>query len=123
MPILSVKDVLKSADFFAAMGFEIAGHWNNDDGSVNFAIVHLDTVTVGLMRDLDARGSGENWVSYFYLNDINAFADHIQGNGIELAREIVDQVYGCRDLEVIDLDGNRMCFGQDLTPGSAGPGL
>jgi len=123
MPILSVKDVLASVDFFETLGFASAGHWNNDDGSVNFAIVVMDGITIGLMRDVNARGTGENWAAYFYVADIDALADHVQANSVPLAREMVDQFYGCRDFEIIDPDGNRMCFGQDLTPGPQGAGL
>lgn len=124
MPILQVKDVLAAAEFYRDVcGFAIAGSWNNDDGSVNFAIIVMDHITIGLMRDVDAGGTGENWAAYLYINDVQAFADHVEGNGHQLARELVDQFYGCRDCEIIDPDGNRLCFGQDLTPGEAGPGL
>lgn len=123
MPILSVKDVLASADFYRGLGFTKAGHWLNDDGSANFAIVVMDTITLGLMRDTDARGSGENWVSYCYVSDIEALSDLAQSNGIAFARGMVDQPYGCRDFEIIDLDQNRLCFGQDMSPTETGPGL
>ncbi|GLQ35515.1 hypothetical protein GCM10007939_17980 [Amylibacter marinus] len=123
MPILSVRDVLKSVEFFECLGFSSAGHWNNDDGTVNFSIIVLDDITLGLMRDVDARGTGENWAAYLYVADIDALADHAQANNVVLAREIVDQFYGCRDFEIIDPDGNRLCIGQDQTPGERGPGL
>lgn len=124
MPILPVTDVAATSAFFAdGLGFNLAGSWENDDGSINFAIVQMDAITIGLAYNADAVGTGENWASYFYLSDIAAFADHVVGNGVLLAREIVDQPYGCRDLEILDPDGNRLCFAQDMSPTAAGPGL
>lgn len=124
MPILSVKDVEKSTEFFTeGLGFIKAGQWDNDDGSVNFSIVVMDTITLGLMRDQNASGTGDNWAAYLYIEDIDAFQDQISNNGIIPTGEIIDQPYGCRELEIMDIDDNRICFGQDLSPTEAGPGL
>lgn len=123
MPILPVRDVLASADFFAGLGFQTAGHWKDDDGTVSFAIIIMDTITIGLSRDIESTGSGDTWCAYLYLSDIDAFADLAETSGIKVARPMVDQPYDCRDLEILDLDGNRLCFGQDLSPTKAGPGL
>lgn len=124
MPILSVKDVSKSIGFFVqGLGFTQAGQWKGDDGLANFAIVMLDGITIGLSYDIEAKGSGENWAAYFYVSDIEAFAAHIQSNGVILHREVTEQFYGCRDLEIVDVDQNKLCFGQDLSPDDNGPGL
>ena len=37
-----------------------------------------------------------------------------QDKAIQIARQICDQIYGCRDFEVEDCNGYRLCFGQDL---------
>jgi hypothetical protein len=31
-----------------------------------------------------------------------------------IARDLCDQMYGCRDFDVLDCNGYRLCFGQDL---------
>lgn len=124
MPILSVKDVEKSTDFFTqGLGFHLAGQWADEDESVSFSIVVMDHLTIGLSRDKDAVGSSKNWAAYFYVADIDAFAAQILGNGVLLHRDLINQVYGCRDLEIADLDGHILCFGQDMAPGEKGPGL
>jgi len=33
---------------------------------------------------------------------------------VKIARDICDQPYGCRDFEIEDCNGYRICFGQDL---------
>ena len=123
MPVLAVTDVDKTAEFFVSgLGFSLAGKWTEDDGVPTFAIVRMDDITVGMQVVEKAVPTGP-WATYLYIEDVDAFADQIQGNGVALEREPMDRFYGCRDLEVKDPDGNLLCFGQDLSPCEAGPGL
>lgn len=123
MPVLSVKDVENSAEFFTKqLGFSLAGFWKDDTDKPRFAIVIMDNITVGLQRG-KASGSDGQWAAYFYVADIEAFATHAVSKGVRVHREMADQSYGCRDIEIEDLDGNVLCFGQDLLPGKNGPGL
>jgi len=123
MPILSVKDVEKSAGFFTtALGFSLGGFWKDDADLPHFAIVVMDSITVGLRRAKATGGDGQ-WSAYFYVADIEAFAAQAAGNDVNINREVVAQPYGCRDMEIEDLDGNILCFGQDMLPGKNGPGL
>ena len=82
----------------------------------------LDMITVGLLR-ADKGGSGDDWAAYFYLEDIDAFADQVLAKGINVLRGPEDSFYGCREIEVVEPSGNRLCFAQDLRPGVDGPGL
>ncbi len=123
MPVLTVKEIEKSVEFFTAgLGFVLAGSWKDDEGKPSFAIVVMDNITVGLQRGTPKKESGP-WAAYFYVQDIDAFAAQIESNGIRLKCQVTDQFYGCRDLEVEDYDRNVLCFGQDRTPREAGPGL
>ena len=124
MPILTVKNVAANIKFYRdGLGFALAGTWDDKNGTPNFAIVVFDGITIGLTKDAKAKGSGEHWAGYFYVTDIAAFVDHVEGQGLKLSRRVKDQDYGCRDCELLDPDGNRLCFGQDLYPSEAGPGL
>ena len=123
MPVLSVKDVESSAEFFTKqLGFSLAGFWKDDAGKPRFAIVIMDNITVGLQGGKACSNDGQ-WAAYFYVADIEAFATHAASKGVKVHREVTDQPYGCRDMEIEDLDGNILCFGQDLLPGENGPGL
>jgi predicted enzyme related to lactoylglutathione lyase len=123
MPILSVKDVEKSAGFFTGgLGFSFAGSWQDDDGVPDFAIVVLDHITVGLQRARQVKAS-DAWAAYFYVEDIEAYAAQVTGSGVGLTSEVADRPYGTREMQVTDPDGNVLCFGQDLSPGKNGPGL
>ena len=82
MPVLAVADVDKSTDFFVnGLGFSHAGTWKDDDGVSNFAIVVLDGITVGLNVG-QSKGSGGPWSAYFYVEDIDAYAAQVTGNGV-----------------------------------------
>lgn len=124
MPVLHVDDVEASADWFEkALGFELAGVWRDEDAPPRFAIVRLDDITLGLSRSAGEAGRGEGWAAYLFLEDIDAFADEILGRGVAVERGPEDTFYHCRELEVVEPSGNRICFAQDLKPGPDGPGL
>ena len=123
MPILPASSVKDTVAFFTdGLGFELAGVWSNDSQPASFAIVQLDQITVGIAKS-EKPASSQGWAAYFYVADISAFADHILGNGVPLLRGPEDSFYHCLELEIEDPNGNRLCFAQDLKPGSNGPGL
>jgi catechol 2,3-dioxygenase-like lactoylglutathione lyase family enzyme len=123
MPILQSTDVDASVDFYTVgLGFSLAGTWKNDDGGTDFAIVQMDSITLGLQR-ADAIQAGDKWAAYLYVADIEAFRDQIQANAVRLHRDLEAKFYGCQDLDIRDPDGNILCFGQDMSPGKNGPGL
>lgn len=123
MPILPANDLAASVAFYTdKLGFDLAGQWQNDDGTPNFAIVQLGDVTLGLAAS-DRAGSGDDWAAYVYVEDIDAFTDQVLGRGVKLDRGPEDSFYHCREVEVVDPNGNRLCIAQDLKPGADGPGL
>ena len=123
MPILPASDLEAAVGFYSVkLGFDLAGQWNNEDGAPNFAIVQLGDVTLGLSA-ADREGSGDDWSAYVYVEDIGAFTDQILGRGVKILRGPEDSFYHCREVEVTDPHGNRLCFAQDLKPGADGPGL
>jgi len=123
MPVLIVTNIDKSVDFYEnGLGFSTAGKWVKQDGTPDFAIVVLDNITLALQSGEPVKHQAP-WCAYLYVTDIEAYGAEITGKGVVLTREITDQFYGCRDLEIKDPDGNILCFGQDLSPGKNGPGL
>jgi predicted enzyme related to lactoylglutathione lyase len=69
----------------------------------------------GLMRPnstLDPEGGA--WDAYVWIDDANALYAEYKAKGVRIARDICDEPYGCRDFDVEDCNGYRLCFGQDL---------
>ena len=58
---------------------------------------------------------GEAWDAYIWVDDANALFAEFKSRGVTIARDICDQPYGCRDFDVEDCNGYRLCFGHDLT--------
>jgi uncharacterized glyoxalase superfamily protein PhnB len=43
-----------------------------------------------------------------------SFICRLKSKGVKITREIADRLYGCRDFDVEDCNGYRLCFGQDI---------
>ncbi|MEM9715453.1 MAG: glyoxalase superfamily protein [Pseudomonadota bacterium] len=122
MPVLQVTDIDQSVAFFKdKLGFSTASIWDHEGQKV-FAIVGMDMITLALQVHGPV-GTGDVWACYCYVDDIDAYADDVRRRGGDIVWGPEDAPYGCREIEVIDPDGNRICFGQDLSPGDLGPGL
>ncbi|GGA18825.1 glyoxalase superfamily protein [Neptunicoccus cionae] len=123
MPVLPAGDLAAGVAFYTGkLGFDLAGQWTNEDGTPNFAIVQLGGITLGLTAS-DRPASDGDWAAYFYLEDIDAFTDQVLGRGVKLLRGPEESFYHCKEVELADPHGNRMCFAQDMKPGADGPGL
>ncbi len=120
MPILQVRDVRASADFYAQLGFVCHGFWGDPPA---FAIVQRGEVTLGVF--LPASGTivpNDQWAAYIYVDDVDALHAELTAEGVQ-PTAVEDQPYGCRDFDVTDSDGHRIAFGQDVTSNANGPGL
>jgi predicted enzyme related to lactoylglutathione lyase len=57
---------------------------------------------------------GEAWDAYIWVEDADALYREFKAKGVKIAREICDQPYGCRDFDVEDCNGYRLCFGHSI---------
>lgn len=56
------------------------------------------------------------WDVYVKVNSLNALHAELQHAGARITRPIEATVYGMREFEVTDPDGNVLCFGEDTDP-------
>ena len=71
--------------------------------------------TTGAMRPNHvADPEGGAWDTYIWIDDADALNAEFKARGVKIARDIRDQPYGCRDFDIEDCNGYRLCFGQDL---------
>jgi predicted enzyme related to lactoylglutathione lyase len=54
------------------------------------------------------------WDVYVWIDDADAVHAESVAKAVKIARKICDQPHGCRELAVEDLNGYRLCFGQDI---------
>ena len=120
-PFFLVDDVVATANYYRdKLGFTYERFWNEPP---SFCMVRRRGVTImlcklertGVMRPnhgVDPEGSA--WDAYIWVDDADALHAELRSRGVTIAREICDQPYGCRDFDVEDCNGYRLCFGQDL---------
>ncbi|MDJ0637664.1 MAG: glyoxalase superfamily protein [Paracoccaceae bacterium] len=110
IPVLRVSDYPRAKAFWTeALGFECIEEGGDP---ARFGIFRRDaaTVFVDAWHGADPETS-PGWRAYFHIDDVDAFAASLDW------RPIIgpgDKPYGMRELEVLDPDGNRLCFGQDI---------
>lgn len=58
--------------------------------------------------------SRDAWDAYVWIEDADDLYTEFRSRGVKITREICDQPYGCRDFDIDDCNGYRLCFGQDI---------
>jgi predicted enzyme related to lactoylglutathione lyase len=105
LPELPVVDVGAAvAHYRDVLGFYI-NHQQDDLG-----VMDRDEITVLLIPRTDLRpGIGS---TYVYVEDADALYSELRAKGANVQGEPVSYPWGLRDFAVLDLDGNRLRFGQ-----------
>jgi len=69
----------------------------------------------GLMRPNSmAEPEDGAWDAYIWIDNADTLYEEFKSKGVKIARDVCDQHYGCRDFDIEDINGYRLCFGQDL---------
>lgn len=123
-PCLIVDDVVATANYYRdQLGFHYERFWGQPP---NFCMVERGGVTLmlsqlcpgGRMRpNHTVDGNGDAWDAYVWVKNADALYAEFKGKGVKIARDICDQPYGCRDFDVEDCNGYRLCFGHNIEEG------
>ena len=125
-PYFVVDDVVTAANFYRdKLGFHYERFWGDPPafcmvkrGGIIIMLAQVDEVSkkpsgrVHPNRLVDPEGGA--WDSYIWVDDADALYAEFKSKGVKIAREICNQVYECRDFEVDDSSGYRLCFGTPL---------
>lgn len=121
-PCLLVDDVVATAAYYRdKLGFTYERIWGDPPA---FCMVERRGVVImlnqpegktGAMRpNRLAEREGEMWDAYVWVDDADALVAEYESRGVTITRPICDQPYGCRDFDVEDCNGYRICFGHPL---------
>ena len=120
-PYFIVDDVVATANWYRdTLGFRYDRFWGDPAA---FCMVKRNGVVIMLsqVEGADAAGpnrradpEGEAWDAYVWVDDADALHSEFRSRGVKIPRDICDQPYGCRDFDVEDCNGFRLCFGHDL---------
>ena len=120
-PYLIVDDVVATANYYRdKLGFRYERFWGEPPC---FCMVRRNGVVImlsqlertGVMRPnrlVDPEKGA--WDAYVWIDDADALHAEYKSKGVKIARDVCDQPYGCRDFDVEDWNGYRLCFGQDI---------
>ena len=120
-PYFIVDDVVRTANHYRdTLGFHYERFWNDPP---SFCMVKREGIVImlaqleepGLLRpnhNVDPEGGA--WDAYIWIDNADALHSELEAKGARIVRGVCDQPYRCRDFEVEDCNGYRLCFGQDL---------
>lgn len=119
-PYFLVDDVVASANFYRdSLGFQYERFWGEPPC---FCMVYRRGVVI-MLSQVCAAGAvrpnrvadpeREAWDAYIWVDDADALYSEFKARGVKIARAICDQPYGCRDFEIEDCSGYRLCFGHN----------
>jgi predicted enzyme related to lactoylglutathione lyase len=116
-----VDDVVATANYYRdKLGFRYERFWGSPP---RFCMVHRRGVVImlsqlartGVMRpNRSTDAEGEAWDAYIWTDDADALEAEFKSKYVKITRDICNQPYGCRDFDVEDCNGYRLCFGHDL---------
>lgn len=120
-PCFVVDDVVATANFYRdKLGFGYTRFWNEPP---SFCMVTRSGVVIMLARQGQPGAmrpnrlvdpEGEAWDAYVWIDDADRLYAEFESKGVKITREVCNQPYGCRDFDVEDCNGYRLCFGQSL---------
>jgi predicted enzyme related to lactoylglutathione lyase len=120
-PYFIVDDVVATANYYRdRLGFHYERFWGDPPC---FCMVKRSGIVImlsqlertGVMRPnriVDPEGGA--WDAYIWIENADALNAEFKSKGVKITRDVCDQPYGCRDFDVDDCNGYRLCFGQDL---------
>jgi len=118
-PFFLVRDVVRAAEYYRdKLGFTIRGYFFEEPPV--FAMVGRDDQIVMLSLMTAERG-GSNRVykdealdAYIWTGDVDGLFAEFRQKGADLVGPPQLRIYGMKELEVRDLDGYVICFGEDV---------
>ena len=120
-PYFIVDDVGATANYYRdKLGFNYDRLWNEPP---SFCMVEREGVVImlaqfeitGVMRPNRTVDPEEGaWDAYIWVNDSDKLCEEFKSKGVKIVRDISDKLYGCRDFDVEDCNGYRLCFGELL---------
>ena len=118
-PYFLVADVVRAAEYYRdKLGFTIQGYFLEEPPV--FAMVGRDDLTIMLALMEGGRGGSNRdhkpigLDAYLGTEDVDALYAELQASGADIVAPPVQRIYGMKELEVRDLDGYVLCFGQDI---------
>jgi len=120
-PCFIVDDVVGTANYYRdKLGLGYDRFWGEPP---SFCMVCRNGIVV-MLSQLEGTGvirpnrladpEGGAWDAHIWVDDADALCAEFTPKGVTISRDVCDQPYGCRDFEVEDCNGYRLCFGHNI---------
>jgi len=114
-PLFVVSDLARSLEFYGRLGFHAERTWGEPPC---FAMPRRDGLELMLSlaeKPEHVRPNGPHgvWDVYLRTPDLAAEKTALERAGVAIARQPERTVYDMLEMEVLDPDGYRICYGQD----------
>jgi predicted enzyme related to lactoylglutathione lyase len=120
-PYFIVDDVVSTANFYRdKLGFSYDRFWNEPP---SFCMVQRNSVVI-MLAQLEQPGLKRPnhvvdpehgaWDAYIWVDNADAINAEFKSKGVKIVRDIGDKIYGCRDFDIEDCNGYRLCFGHPI---------
>jgi hypothetical protein len=120
-PYFLVADVVASSNYYRdKLGFGFDRLWGEPPA---FCMVQRNGVIIMLSQGEPGTSANPNhaqcpgedyWDAYIWVDDADALIAEYRGRGVKIVRDVCDQPYRCRDFDIEDGDGHRLCFGHPI---------
>jgi catechol 2,3-dioxygenase-like lactoylglutathione lyase family enzyme len=108
-----VQDVLRSVEHYRdVLGFRVEFTYGEP---TFYAGVERDSVAIHLQAASERKRQPGHGAINVFVNGVDALYQELKSRGARTTEELADRPYGMRDFDIVDLDGNQLCFGESTT--------
>ncbi len=108
-----VQDVLRSVEHYRdVLGFRVEFTYGEP---TFYAGVERDNVAIHLQAASETKRQPGHGAINVFVTGVDPLYQELKARGARTTEEPADRPYGMRDFDIVDLDGNQLCFGESTS--------
>ncbi len=108
-----VQDVLRSVGHYRdVLGFRVEFTYGEP---TFYAGVERDNVAIHLQAASETKRQPGHGAINVFVTGVDPLYQELKARGARTTEEPADRPYGMRDFDIVDLDGNQLCFGESTS--------
>jgi len=108
-----VQDVLRSVEHYRdVLGFRVEFTYGEP---TFYAGIERDNVAIHLQAASETKRQPGHGAINVFVTGVDPLYQELKARGARTTEEPADRPYGMRDFDIVDLDGNQLCFGESTS--------